>query len=227
MNKFNELHLPTRKEFLLPAPVTTQNGYECLSSYLQRCANNYFVSTVSLLIAWSEETANPMLSTFNSYIYAGGKQSYRINGRTELTEWLSKVLVKQDLLIKVNQMTVPKGDSFKSVELRKHLAWCPRCLEEQQKTVTGLHYPLLWMPKSYTLCQHHKMPMFEQCPSCKKYQPVVALHNQPGKCAHCFSFLGANQPGFPYGFQKELWRGELNEAITHCIRSKRYASRIE
>lgn len=216
-------HGLSRKQFLLPVPEVSLNGYECLSSYIQRIANNHYVSTVHLIEAWNEGGANSMFSTFVSYAYGGGMQSYRINGRTDLTSWLAELLVKQDLLIKVNQMAIPKDDSYQAIELRKHLAWCPKCLQQQSKDDIAIHYPLLWMPKNYTHCHQHKIPLIDQCPKCFSYQPVMAFHNHPGKCANCFTFLGESENQYPYGFQEELWRRELNQAITKYVRSKRYS----
>jgi len=168
-----------------------------------------------------------MLSTFNSYVYGCGLQSFRINGRTELSEWLSKLLVRQDLLIKVNQMTIPKSHAYKAIDLRRHLAWCPLCLQEQEKAGDDMHYPLLWMPKNYTFCHKHEVPLFDQCPNCSKYQPVMAFHNHPGRCAHCFSFLGGSGGGYPYGYQKEMWRRELNNSIAGIVMRRRYSQVIE
>lgn len=227
MNSIEVQGLPPRKAFLLPTPIKTDVSYECLTSYIQRCANNHFVSAVSLIEAWSHYSDTSMLNTFAGYAYGGGLQSYRINGKTELTEWLSKVLVKQDLLIKVNQMTIPKSDGYKAIELRKHLAWCPICLQEQASSDHNIHYPLLWMPKNYTYCQKHDVPLLDQCPTCHQYQPVMAFHNHPGRCAHCFSYLGLTTSEYPYGFQKELWRQRLNERLMQTVNRKRYASILD
>ena len=221
-----EQHGLNRKQFLLPAPEESLNGYECLSSYIQRIANNHNISVVTLLESWSDERSSSMCRTFASYMYGGGKQSYRINGRTEITSWLAETVVKQDLLIKVNQMTIPINRHYNAIQLRKHLAWCPSCLSEQITTKKVIYYPLLWMPKNNTYCHQHNTPLLEQCSKCSSYQPVMAFHNKPGNCSTCFSFLGGSEGNYPYGFQAELWPEELNCALISCVKRKRYANRL-
>lgn len=74
--------------------------------------------------------------------------------------------------------------------LTRHRRWCPVCLHEQRLRGDVATLPLIWSLETYSICNHHSVPLEHCCPSCGKAQPFVPPYPDLGICSHCRQTLG-------------------------------------
>ena len=78
--------------------------------------------------------------------------------------------------------------------LRRHRAWCPRCIQEWRHSAMPVYECLLWMLTPVTTCPIHEVLLEHRCPHCRRDMFLLSAHARPGYCAHCNRWLGDDAP---------------------------------
>jgi hypothetical protein len=69
-------------------------------------------------------------------------------------------------------------------------AWCPYCLEEQNKSGGPIYEHLLWALGSVHVCPLHETRLEDRCHGCDKQLRPLADRSRPGYCSRCNLWLG-------------------------------------
>ena len=77
--------------------------------------------------------------------------------------------------------------------IRRSLAWCPICLENERKAGQVIYEPLLWAFQDITVCTLHDRELDHVCPHCKKQLRIFRLTSRPGYCSNCRNWLGSSE----------------------------------
>lgn len=164
---------------------------ESLSGYISRLAQEHRLSPVILLknsVQDLSELPKSILQNSISTALAGG-----INGFGESTRMITDILQKatrrKDILFTSLMSWKHKLSNHKL--LKKNLAWCDLCFDEQRET--GIVYEkLIWSLYSTNAYHVHELPLIEQCPHCNKKLKVLSGKSRPGFCSACRCWLGSN-----------------------------------
>lgn len=156
---------------------------ESLTSYLIRLAEAHSVTFRDLLTFEIAPEIN------NQYIikssFSGGNRFYdgavTINGMDKNASNLAEVVSRLTGQKGLEELTLLR---FKNVFpnrnlLRRHVAWCPICLEEEN------YYPLIWSFTTYKVCIKHRINLREKCENCDKPIPFLHRKSRIGLCPNC------------------------------------------
>jgi ribosomal protein S27E len=165
---------------------------EALISYLTRLAAAHVVRpnvlVKEIIIPLTEINLDTSSCNFNSS-YSRTINSYT-KYATTFTGVIEKLTLKENLkyltFLPWGKLLDPKGSRL----LRDHVGICPECLDELDKTETGIYYPLIWYMRAARICSKHNRVLRESCSTCGKYQNFVAHHAMLGYCTHCGAWLG-------------------------------------
>ena len=100
--------------------------------------------------------------------------------------------------------------------LRRHLAWCPHCLAEDQETYDRL----IWCLPQVKVCTLHKTKLREYCPNCGLHIPVLHSRSVPGECPSCKSPLADSAPSSSSVSKADLAMTQLVESFFLLVASK-------
>lgn len=164
---------------------------ESLSGYISRLAQEHRLSPVILLknsVQDLSELPKSILQNSISTALAGG-----INGFGEstkiITDILQKATQRKDIFFTSLMQWKYKLSNHKL--LKKNLAWCDLCFDEQKETGT-VYEKLIWSLYSTNACHIHELPLVEKCPHCNKKLKVLSGKSRPGFCSACRYWLGSN-----------------------------------
>lgn len=164
---------------------------ESLSGYISRLAQEHRLSPIILLknsVQDLSELPKSILQNSISTALAGG-----INGFGESTKIITDILQKatrrKDILFTSLMQWKYKLSNHKL--LKKNLAWCDLCFNEQKETGT-VYEKLIWSLYSTNACHIHELPLVEKCPHCNKKLKVLSGKSRPGFCSACRCWLGSN-----------------------------------
>lgn len=74
--------------------------------------------------------------------------------------------------------------------LRKNLAWCPSCFQEQLETTGIVYEKLIWVFEAVKICSIHQTDLHEVCSYCQSRLKVLSGKSRPGFCSKCLRWLG-------------------------------------
>ena len=134
------------------------------------------------------ELPKSILQNSISTALAGGINGFGESTRM-ITDILQKATQREDILFTSLMPWKHKLSNHKL--LKKNLAWCDLCFDEQRET--GIVYEkLIWSLYITNACHIHELPLIEQCPHCNKKLKVLSGKSRPGFCSACRCWLGSN-----------------------------------
>ena len=74
--------------------------------------------------------------------------------------------------------------------LKKQLAWCPICFQEQLITNEIVYEKLIWAFEAVRICVLHQTELSGGCPYCQSKLKVLSGKSRPGFCSKCLRWLG-------------------------------------
>lgn len=165
---------------------------EALISYITRLAGAHVlrpnVLVKEIILPLTEINLDTSSCNFNT------STSRTINSYTRYASTVSQAIEKLTLQKNLKYLTfLAWGDLFDpkgSRLLRDHVAICPECLDEWERTGAEIYYPMIWYLRAARICSRHHRDLKETCPSCDKSQNFVAHHAMLGYCTHCGAWLG-------------------------------------
>jgi predicted DNA-binding protein YlxM (UPF0122 family) len=184
-------HLPERSKFYNLEPIgigTTET--ESFSGYISRLAQEHLVTPV-ILIKNSVDQLDQLPQVFTqdtlSAIIAAN-----LNGFSDTSEKLvgifQKATFRED--IQFTTLSAWKGKISSHGLLKKHLAWCPICFQEQLITNEIVYEKLIWAFEAVKICLLHRTELSEVCPHCQSKLKVLSGKSRPGFCSKCLRWLG-------------------------------------
>lgn len=214
---------------------------ESLMSYIARLAQWHCVTPRQLIL---KEIAPQMIHKgypatrwFNTIQRLFSSCSPLIKGNEvagimaiSLIQALEELTLRQDL----SRLSLLRQVSslLEGSQLRKHLAWCPICLEEWRQAKRAIYLPLIWLVQDLNICpQHREQPLRQHCLHCQQLFPPLTGCSRPGFCSKCHSWLGnipakqKHQQLDPKGMEWDLffpdpltwqlfWIDDLEELLT-------------
>lgn len=195
---------------------------ESLSGYISRLAQEHRLSPVVLLknsVRDLSELPKTLLQNSISAAFAGG-----LNGFGESTETVINILQKatqRNDIFRTSLMPWKYKLSNHKL-LRKNLAWCALCFEEQREKEI-VYEKLIWNFNGINACRIHELPLIEQCPHCNKKLKVLSGKSRPGFCSMCLHWLGSNLIRFDE-FRNFRDDGEKQREIWKAIQSAEFLS---
>jgi predicted DNA-binding protein YlxM (UPF0122 family) len=184
-------HLPERSKFYNLEPIGTgTNETESFSGYISRLAQEHLVTPV-ILIKNSVNQLDQLPPVFTqdtlSSIIAAN-----LNGFSDTSEKLvgifQKATFRED--IQATTLSAWKGKISSHGLLRKHLAWCPICFQEQLTTNEIVYEKLIWTFETVKICLIHRTDLSEVCSYCQSKLKVLSGKSRPGFCSKCLRWLG-------------------------------------
>lgn len=179
---------PSRLYSLEPIGIGTPE-VECLSGYIKRLAVLHMVSVSNLINKeLIPDMSDPSLSIIEF-----------LHCRNSLNSLASNLF--GEVINILEQKTYVKGLSYLTMRpyknifnpnamLRKHLAWCPICFEEGQKS-GKLYEKLIWQIKDIEICKEHQVKLVQNCPFCNSQIPILYFRSRVGYCSKCNAWLGS------------------------------------
>jgi transcriptional regulator with XRE-family HTH domain/Skp family chaperone for outer membrane proteins len=202
--KFN---IPERSRLYNLEPIgigTTE--VESFSGYISRLAQEHSVSPLVLIrnsVTQSEQL--PQVLAQNSL---PATAAANLNGFNETAEKLVDIFCKATFRKDIQSTTllVWKNKISHHGLLRKNLAWCPSCFQEQLETTGMIYEKLIWTFEVVGICSIHQTNLCEVCPYCQRKLKVLSGKSRPGFCSKCLRWLGLkNISGDSETNSKELW----------------------
>jgi AraC-like DNA-binding protein len=172
---------------------------EGLTSYILRLADAHAVPVGALVshelahLRPPSRSGEPWKARWGRRTYAVQLVSYAVNGLEDgASRWVG-ALEAGTLRNDLSQLTLLSFREFLcSLHLfRKVRAWCPSCLEEWQMAGSTIYEPLLWSLKLVKVCPKHHRHLAERCPLCCRAMKPLASDSRPGRCSHCYRWVGA------------------------------------
>lgn len=216
--------ISSRAAFYNLAPIGIGTAeVESLAGYISRLAQEHYLSPVVLLknsVSDLSELPKSLLQNSISSVFAGSLNGFGSNTKS-IVNILEKATFRDDIY--QTSLLAFKDKLSNQKLLKKHLAWCPACYEEQKEQGKIVYDKLLWSIGKVKACHVHKIPLAESCPHCCKKLKVLSGKSRPGYCSKCLEWLGSNIISFdvPSGFQDEedkkieIWRTvQVGEFLT-------------
>ena len=214
------IEMPPRSKLYCLAPLGMGTvEVECLTSYIQRLAWAYRVSSWVLVVQEVLPLYNGPYDLGSSPQRLGGfgrTRAMRLNGTGEVANAWVKTL---EQLTGRSDLRVLTADPWASGLpnwgfLRTAPVWCPACYQQWQEQEQPVYQPLLWTLQAVTICLHHRQPLVEQCLFCQKKQSAIGAKVAPGYCTQCGQWLGM-QPTTEVGVDDEefIWQQWVTSAI--------------
>ncbi len=193
---------PTPLYPIAPRAVGTAD-VESLTGYVARLAKEHLVSPSALLHRclewwdvgephhvgrWRRRTTNLLLRP-------------AINAHSVGVRWidlLEKLTGHQH--IGVCTMVSWAGIFPRRQLLRDHLAWCPRCWEEEMEPYDRL----LHCMRAVGACTKHGCRLKDRCAECGNAVPVIHPRSAPGRCPRCGGYLHLSGVSVAAAFADEL-----------------------
>lgn len=110
-------------------------------------------------------------------------------------------------------LTVPEA-------IRRHCAWCPRCLKDSLQGRRPAYVPLLWSIKAVEVCPLHGVPLRSSCAHCGAAFPMRAGLRHPfHSCSNCFLPLSqASSDSKPADGRATLDQRAAAESVQEMLR---------
>ena len=183
--------LPTRSILynLPPIGVGTAD-IESLTGYISRLAHEHYLSPVVLLknsVRNSSELPKGLQNDSISSIVAGSLNGFG-DGTKRIVEILQGTTFRTD--IGATCLLSLKGKISNYKLLKKELAWCSVCYQEQRTTGKVIYDKLAWTLKDVDSCVIHRVPLLTKCPHCSEKLKVLSGKSRPGFCSKCLGWLG-------------------------------------
>jgi hypothetical protein len=161
---------------------------ESLSSYILRLAQAHTVS-VSTLFNLTIDPENQFSKNRKNVFY----HCRLINTTQHYAQTISTVLEKLTFQKDLSKTTLLSWDSLfdKRGLVKRNLAWCPDCLNENQKQP---YFMLNWALSTTSVCLDHTKRLVNHCPGCQKEIPYITHRMKIGHCPYCGTWLGAKNP---------------------------------
>jgi transcriptional regulator with XRE-family HTH domain len=197
---------------LPPVGVETADA-ESLTGYISRLAQEHYLSPLVLLknCVWEiPKLPKLLLQDSISSVFARSLNGFGENAAA-IVEILQNATFRDDILY--TTLLPWKGKLSNQKLLKKQMAWCPVCYEEQREE--GIVYDkLIWTLEKIKACHVHELPLLDSCPHCSKKLKVLSGKSRPGYCSRCLRWLGSNLISFDdlRGFRNdkdkkiEVWR---------------------
>ncbi len=223
------IEMPPRSKLYCLAPLGMGTvEVECLTSYIQRLAWAYRVSSWVLVVQEVLPLYNGPYDLGSSPQRLGGfgrTRAMRLNGTGEVANAWVKTLEQLTGRSDLHALTAdPWASGLPNWGfLRTTPAWCPPCYQQWQEQEQPVYQPLLWALQAITVCLHHRQPLAKQCPFCQKKQSAIGAKVAPGCCTQCGQWLGM-QPTLEGGVDDEefIWQ----QWVTSAIEELSFASMI-
>lgn len=199
--------IPERSRFYNLEPIgigTTE--IESFSGYISRLAQEHSFSPLVLIrnsVAKLEQL--PQILAQNSF---PATAAANLNGFSEISEKLVEIFRKATFRKDIQNTTllVWKNRISHHRLLRKNLAWCPSCFQEQLEANGIIYEKLIWAFEVVRICSTHQTNLCEVCPYCQSNLKVLSGKSRPGFCSKCLRWLGLkNISGAAKIDSKELW----------------------
>jgi DNA-binding transcriptional regulator YhcF (GntR family) len=228
-------HLLDRSRFynLEPIGIGT-NEVESFSSYISRLALEHLVTPI-ILIKNSVNSSNKLPQVFRENSLPQIAVA-NLNGFGETSEKLlnlfEKATFRQD--IKFTTLFAWKNRISNHGLLRKNLAWCSYCFQEQLNQNGIIYEKLIWTFETVKGCLIHQVKLSEICSYCQNKLKVLSVKSSPGFCSKCLKWLGS-QTIFEKEeiAEKEIWIARnveqmllINSQITNSF-SANFANLIQ
>jgi transcriptional regulator with XRE-family HTH domain/predicted DNA-binding protein YlxM (UPF0122 family) len=184
-------YLPERSKFYNLEPIgagTTEA--ESFSGYISRLAQEHLVTPVILIknsVNQLEQlpqvlSQNSIPATFAANLNGFGETSEKS------VELFRKATFRED--IQATTLSAWKGKISSHGLLKKHLAWCSICFQEQLITNELVYEKLIWTFETIKVCLLHRTELSEVCPYCQSKLKVLSGKSRPGFCSKCLRWLG-------------------------------------
>ena len=210
----NSVIFPPRSTLYALAPVGVGTAYvERITSYVSRLARGHNISVGTLVL-------NVIQPNFQAEYLSNNlrttdllkKASCSINGTESWAREMVRILSDLTLVKGLEYLTMlPWADIFPVRGLLKRThAWCPLCYEDWMQQKQVIYDPLVWAIELVKVCRIHEKPLREECPECRRTQPVLSRYSVPGYCVYCHHWLGeggtkGRGDGVEGGSEKDLW----------------------
>jgi len=190
--------VPPRSTLISLPPRGVGTAYcEALISYLTRLAEAHVVRpnilAKNIIVPLTKIRLETSSCNFNN------SDSRTINSYTSYAIAISRAIEILTLQKDLRNLTfIPWGDLLDrkgSRLLRDHVGICEECLDEMEKSESGIYYPLIWYVRYAKICSKHQRWLEDTCPTCGGKQSFVAHHAMLGYCTHCGAWLGTRIGG--------------------------------
>ena len=179
---------------------------ESLASYISRLAQEHFQTPIVLLKNSVTDLSELPKTLLQNSINASFAKS--LNGFGNNTEQIVKILQKATFRNDIHKTTLLmwRNKLSKHKLLRKNLAWCSVCYEEQKENNQIVYDQLLWAFEKVSVCYLHEIPLTELCPHCHNKLKILGRNFKSGYCSRCSHWMGGKNIIFD-----EFRRGQKDE----------------
>lgn len=188
--------IPQREALFPLEPIGIGTPFvENLWSFLNRLADNYHVTTTTLIdtellprLVKSRGYALPGTKSFNQQ----EKQKEPVQGLSRRGEIISLALQHTIGGNKYELLTIwPWGTAFKGRRLlREHKAWCSECYQGWVENNQSIYDPLIWSMDDIDVCGLHKRKLETRCHHCQADRMPINTNGPAGFCPRCKKWLG-------------------------------------
>lgn len=221
------IEMPPRSKLYCLAPLGMGTvEVECLTSYIQRLAWSYRVSSWVLVAQEVLPLYNGPYDLGSSPQRLGGfgrTRAMRLNGTGEVASAWVKTLEQLTGRSDLHALTaepwaagLPNWGFLRTVPV-----WCPACYQQWREQGQPVYQPLLWAVQAVTSCLHHRQPFVEFCPFCQKKQSAIGAKVAPGHCTQCRQWLGRSPTT---GAEVEEEEVSWQQWVTNSIEELSFAS---
>lgn len=194
---------------------------ESLTGYITRLAEKHYLTPVTLLKNSVSDISLLPKSLLQDSINSSFGAS--LNGFGENTKSVVEILQNATSRNEIYHTTLLhwKGKISNQKLLKKQMAWCSLCYEQQREEQGITYDKLIWTFEQVKVCQIHKLPLSETCPHCHEKLKLLSSKSRCGYCSKCLGWLGSkpslheHSGGFTdaEALKPEIWRatktGEL------------------
>jgi len=213
---YEQLGLP-RKQLNLIEPIQTAPGMqECLASFLQRLSRQHGtdVKTAYRNLAWG------VRSSFNEPLVGlmEAKTDFpvRLNKQTGHTRTLCRAFTALQPATALERLVLPES-SMPPLRLKKHYAWCPRCVADWKHDGVDCHIPLAWVVDGYEYCHLHHCYLRPHCAKCAFQLKSLSSAHAQGACPNCrqeWTECAGETFSAP---QNDLWRSSQSVEVLRAL----------
>ncbi|MBE4906942.1 TniQ family protein [Bacillus luteolus] len=176
--------------FNIPAIGVYTKDIECLTSYISRLCelHNITVGVFVEKVIFPQTPKQKLLSKTGNHF---GKKSAALNNSHASAKEIVRIIKILTGNKIVNLLTLVDYNSvFSKFELDGVKKWCPRCLEDWEKSREPLYSKLLWCFKEVKVCIEHRCMLLSSCFKCDTLQLPIHAKGREGYCQKCQVFLG-------------------------------------
>ncbi len=191
---------------------------ECLSSYVHRLAEAHCVNVGALMqiICGSSQDSQREYAGWRSIDFGCGFSQICVEALASATGIDG---LEETTLGSFARLCVILGGH------RRHVAFCPMCLDEGVDCFRTAYYPLIWRLRFYEVCIKHRTLMATECPHCGLGKlRVFFAGGRNGCCSRCRRWLGggtsALEAGRPAQLERSVCAAEL-VAVSGLERAER------